>query len=149
MGYRVGVVRQPVGRCGAVLLGALTFANHAAAEPIRAERAINSVMTRALLERAAFLACARLTKDEQAQALLVRGWKLDVDDAAKFLKQSGYPENFIDALAARMNLEKAVPKFAKTSELKDYCAQLGDWKERYQLLIISLPQLELSRILTK
>jgi len=109
--------------------------------------AIDAALTRALLERAAFRACATYENNSEAEAVLVRGWKLDLADTATELRRAGYPDGDARALIEQLDIDKATPKFASREALGAFCATLGDWKKRFALLLGLVPQLEVRRVL--
>jgi hypothetical protein len=109
--------------------------------------AIDAVLTRALVERAAFRACAGYESNSEAEAALVRGWKLDLAETAEALRKAGYPDGDARSLIARLDIDKATPKFTSREALGAFCATLGDWKKRFELLLGALPQQEVRRVL--
>jgi hypothetical protein len=104
---------------------------------------VDSIMARSALERGAFLACARSTNDKESIEALTLGWNSDLKDSAKLLREKGYDETYVGALATRFNLETAVPTFVAAAT--KFCAMLGDWKQHYFSLLFSSPALELKR----
>ena len=132
---------------GVMLSGAL-LAGTAAAQPSSSNRAtVEKVLTGAVLERGAFLACARLDTTRQSADLLVRGWQADLEDATSIMRAVGYTDDDIRAVTERFDIEKAAPKFADIASLGAYCSVLGDWRTRWARLILILPQLELRKLL--
>ncbi len=127
------------------LLGLTMLAPLHAAELPR--DAIDAVLTRALLERAAFRACAAYENNSDADAVLVRGWKLDLAESAEELRKAGYSDKDARALVERLDIDRAAPKFASRDALGAFCATLGDWKKRFELLLGAVPQLEVRRVL--
>ncbi len=111
---------------------------------------VAAVLARSLLERAAFHACAPL-KPEPAQTVefVVRTWSLDTRDTAKFLQTAGYPESYVQSLMARLDLQKATPKFSDRAALASYCEILGDWLTRLEVYQYAVPQLELQKALKR
>jgi hypothetical protein len=111
---------------------------------------VEAVLTRALAERAAFHACAPLQAEPDASVeFVVRTWNLDMGDTAKFLRETGYPDGYIQHLLTRLDLQKATPKFSSRAELKSYCAMLGDWFDRLSVYQYAIPQHELQRALKR
>ena len=106
---------------------------------------VDAIMARSALERGAFLACARGTNDKESIEALTLGWNADLKDSAKLLRENGYDDAYVGALATRFNLESAVPTFANVAAATKFCAMLGDWKQRYFSLLFSSPALELKR----
>jgi hypothetical protein len=129
-------------------LGGTLLAGAAAAQSSRNHRdLVDEILTRAVLERGAFLACARLDQSRETAQTLVRGWEVDLADAGTALRALGYTDADIRGLIERYNIEKAAPKFADLAALADYCMVLGDWRERWTRLRISIPKVELRRVL--
>jgi hypothetical protein len=110
---------------------------------------VDSIMARSALERGAFLACARSVNDKESIEALTLGWTADLKDSAKLLREKGYDEAYVGALATRFNLETAVPALANVAAATKFCAMLGDWKQRYFSLLFSSPALELKRQLQR
>jgi hypothetical protein len=132
---------------GAMLAGAL-LAGAATAQPDpRNHRIVEQILTRAVLERGAFLACARLDTNKQTARLLVQGWQADFADASTLMRALGYTDDDIRAAADRFDVEKAAPHFADLVSLGAYCNVLGDWRARWMRLDIVLPQTELRKLL--
>jgi hypothetical protein len=117
----------------------------ARAEP-PAPEAVEAILSRALIERAAFRACASHEKDTETETMLTRSWRLDLAETWDVLRQAGYPEGDVRALVDRLDLDKMTPQFPTAEGLAAYCAALGDWKKRWALLMIVLPQLELRKL---
>ena len=107
----------------------------------------DGILSRAALERGAFLACAGRDGDKQMIEMLTRSWRMDLRDSAKILTQAGYNGDYVRTLDERFSLDKTMPKFADPAAAARYCAMLGDWRNRLYRLIYIVPQLELSRSL--
>jgi hypothetical protein len=131
-------------RVAAVLL-CMAMAGPAAAQNLK-RQAVEAILTRAVIERGAFLACAALDPSKKTAELLVRGWRNDLSDATTVLRAVGYSDDDIRALTDRLDIEKARPKFADIMALGAYCEVLGDWRTRWARLIILMPQTELHRL---
>ena len=111
---------------------------------------VEAVMTRSLLERAAFHACAPLEPNpKESIELVVRTWRADIKDTAEFLLKAGYPKEYVGQLIARLDLQKATPRFPDRAALQAYCAILGDWFRRLSILQYSVPQFDLKRALKR
>jgi hypothetical protein len=132
---------------GAMLAIALLTGAATAQRDHRKHRAVEQILTRAALERGAFLACARLDTSKQTANLLVRGWQADFEDASSLMRALGYTDDDIRAAADRFDIEKAAPHFADLASLGAYCEVLGDWRARLMRLDIILPQTELRKLL--
>lgn len=128
-------------------LGATLLAVAATAQSDSTRETVEQVLTRAVLERGAFLACARLDQSRQTADMLVRSWQLDLADAATILRAVGYTNAEIRALMERYDVEKASPRFADLHALAAYCSVLGDWRTRWTQLLIFIPKDELRRVL--
>ena len=134
---------NPAALAGILAVLAIGRAGAAHAEENRS--LVEAVMSRAVLERGAFLACARHDNDADAIGALTRGWKADIADTVALLRQSGYAQDYIGTIAARFDLDTAVPTFADRSATAKFCAMLGDWKQRYALFFFAAPSVELKR----
>jgi hypothetical protein len=119
------------------------------AAPVESRMMVDSVMARAALERGAFLGCARSADDKESIEALTLGWNADLSDAAKLLRESGFDESYVGALATRFSLETAMPSFASVAAATKFCAMLGDWKQHYFSLLFSAPALELKQRLRR
>ena len=111
--------------------------------------AVEAVLVRSLLERAAFNACAALLPGDEAtehREMIATGWAGDLDETAKLLSEAGYPDDFIAALGARLDLEAATPQFSSQEQLRGYCAIMGDWRARFYVFQFSLPHLAIREI---
>jgi len=126
----------------ALLAGAVT----ARPDP-KKHRIVEQILTRAVLERGAFLACARLDSNNRTARQLEQGWQADFDDASTLLRALGYSDDDIRVAADRFDVEKAAPHFADLASLGAYCNVLGDWRARWMRLDIVLPQAELRKLL--
>jgi hypothetical protein len=132
---------------GAMLVGAL-LANGATARPnSRTRAAVEDILTRAVLERGAFLACARLDTNRQTANTLVQGWQADLEEATALMRVLTYSDDDIRAVTERFNVEKAAPNFANLASLGAYCSVVGDWRTRWMRLKIILPQAEIRKLL--
>ena len=142
-------MRRLVLRLIVAMLGVPLPAGAATAQPDKSNQSgiVEAILTRAVIERGAFLACARLDQSRETADMLVRGWKLDLADSTSLLRSFGYPDADIRALTDRFDIEKAAPKFADLAALGAYCGVLGDWRTRWAQLLIALPQTELRRAL--
>jgi hypothetical protein len=129
-----------------VVAGVL-LAGAAAAQSEGRRELVENVLLHAVLERGAFLACARLDQSKQTAEQLVQGWQVDLVDSAALLRLIGYSEDEVLALTDRFDIEKAAPKFADLASLGAYCEILGDWRGRWARLQIMMPQAELRRLL--
>jgi hypothetical protein len=132
---------------GAMLAVALLAGAATARPDPRKHGIVEQILTRAVLERGAFLACARLDTSKQTANLLVRGWQADLEDASSLMRALGYTDDDIRAAADRFDIEKAAPHFANLASLGAYCNVLGDWRTRLMRLDIILPQAELRKLL--
>jgi hypothetical protein len=108
--------------------------------------AVEEILTRAVLERGAFLTCAHLDTNRQTAELLIKGWRLDLADSLTILRAVGYSDDDLRAIADRFDIEKAAPKFADLASLGAYCDVVGDWRRRWTRLLIAVPQQELRRL---
>jgi hypothetical protein len=142
-------MRLLVSRGIVAMLGAVLLAGAAVAQPSGNSQAdvVEQILTRSVLERGAFLACARLDQSRETADTLVRDWQRDLADATSLLRSFGYPDADIRALTERYDIEKAAPKFSDLAALGAYCGVLGDWRARWVRLLIMLPQDELRRVL--
>jgi hypothetical protein len=129
------------------LFAATSFVGGAHAQSDTTRSLVEQILTRAVLERGAFLACARLDTSKQTADLLVRGWQLDLSEAGTILRAVGYSDDEMQALEQRFDVEKASPKFADLAALGAYCGVLGDWRTRWARLQILIPKIELRRAL--
>jgi hypothetical protein len=118
----------------------------AAAQSESKRELIELILTRAVLERGAFLACSRLDQSKRTAEQLVEGWQLDLADSTALLRIMGYSDDEIRTLTDRFDIEKAAPKFANLASLGAYCEVLGDWRGRWARLQIMMPQAELRRL---
>jgi hypothetical protein len=134
-------------RLAGILLAAILLTGTAQAQPDKQRAQVEQILTHAVLERGAFLACSRLDTSKQTAQTLIKGWQLDLADAATLLRLMGYSDDEIRALSERYDIEKAAPKFADLASLGDYCKVLGDWRTRWARLQIILPQAELRRLM--
>jgi hypothetical protein len=111
---------------------------------------VEAILTRSLLERSAFVACAALEpQPEEAAEAVARTWRADMVDTADVLKQAGYPEAYVRELIARLDLQKATPKFSDRAAHQAFCATLGDWLKRLLIFQFSIPQFELKAALKR
>jgi hypothetical protein len=140
-------MRGLVVRVIAAVLGGVCLAGSAAAQPDSKRETIDEILTRAVIERGALLACARLDQSRQTADLLVRSWHLDLSESAGVLRAAGYSDDDIRAMTERYDIEKAAPQFVDLPALAAYCGVLGDWRSRWARLLILLPQVELRRAL--
>ena len=115
----------------------------------RKDAFLEAVLSRSLLERGAMLACAQKDNDKEAVDLLTLGWKKDVADTEKLLRESGYAEDFVRTLGGRYALDRAVPKFSDHATLTQFCAMFGNWKVRYFQFFFIVPDLEIKRALRR
>jgi hypothetical protein len=129
------------------VVAVVLLAGAAAAQSESRRELVENVLLRAVLERGAFLACARLDQSKQTAEQLVQGWQVDLVDSAALLRLIGYSEDEVRALTDRFDIEKAAPKFADLASLGAYCEILGDWRGRWARLQIMMPQAELRRLL--
>jgi len=125
-------------------------ANSSFAQQRVPDMVVEAVMVRALVERAAFHACAPLKPQPKETAeTVVRTWRADMKDSTDFLLKAGYPEDYVRQLAARLDLQKATPSFSDRAALQAYCAMLGDWFYRLSIFQYSTPHLDLQRALKR
>lgn len=110
---------------------------------------IDAVLSRALLERGAMIACAGLDDDTETIKFLKVSWERDIAAVKEVLQKEGYEEKDILTLIEPLDLEKATPRFADRAALTAYCSTLGDWKLRWEIFMTSMPQLELRRVLER
>jgi hypothetical protein len=111
---------------------------------------VEAVMARALVERAAFHACAPLEPHpKETVETIVKTWRADMKDSTDFLLKAGYPENYVRQLVARLDLQKATPGFPTRAALQAYCAMLGDWLYRLSIFQYSIPQFDLQKALKR
>jgi hypothetical protein len=129
-----------------ILLGGALQDGGALAQANLQHRAVEEILTRAVLERGAFLACSHLDTNRQTAELLIKGWHLDLTDSLTILGAVGYSDSELRALRDRFDIEKAAPKFADLTSLGAYCDVVGDWRTRWTRLLITLPQHELRRL---
>jgi hypothetical protein len=139
-------MRFRVSRLILTVVGTTFLAASAASQTDKQRDQVEQILTRAVLERGAFLACARLDTNRQTAELLVKGWQLDLADAGTILRAIGFTDDDVRALRERYDIEKAAPKFADLASLGAYCDVLGDWRSRWARLTIILPQVELRRL---
>jgi hypothetical protein len=116
------------------------------AEP-RARDAVEGVLTRLTLERAAFRACALHEGDKEAAGALTRAWRLDLTESWDVLRKAGYSEDDVRAYIDRFDLDRATPAFATADAFATFCATVGDWRKRFALMLGVLPQIELRKLL--
>jgi hypothetical protein len=108
---------------------------------------VEAVMVRALVERAAFHACAPLEpQPKETVETVVRTWRADMKDSTDFLLKAGYPENYVRQLVARLDLQ---PGFPTRAALQAYCAMLGDWLYRLSIFQYSILQFDLQKALKR
>ncbi|WP_045834800.1 hypothetical protein [Hyphomicrobium sp. 99] len=131
----------------AAIIAAVASQTSAFAEPKVGRDYIDSLLTRALLERGAMIACAGIENDAKLIEVLITSWHKDAAGSAKLLREVGYPDDYIEALMARLDIEKATPKFPDRTALITYCNALGDWKLRWEMYMIAAPQFEIKRAL--
>jgi hypothetical protein len=110
---------------------------------------VEAVVSRAVLERGAMLACARKDKDRETTEALERGWKADIDDTSKLLRELGYAADYVDTFAGRFNIETATPRFTDDAAAQKFCAMLGDWRRHYFAFFFLAPHLEIKRLSQK
>ena len=119
------------------------------ADPLAAKNPIDAVLSRSLLERGAMIACAALDDDADTIKFLKVSWERDITSVKEVLQKAGYDDSAIHTLVEHLDIEKATPRFADRAALTAYCSTLGDWKLRWQLFMVSVPQFELRRVLEK
>jgi len=111
---------------------------------------VEAVLVRSFLERAAFHTCAPLEpQPKESVEFVVKTWRADMKDTAEFLLKAGYPKEYVGQLIARLDLQKATPRFPDRAALQAYCAILGDWFRRLSILQYSVPQFDLKRALKR
>ena len=119
------------------------------AQPKVAPEEIDAILSQSLLEQAAFRTCAVAANDAETAGFITKGWQLDLGEIADILLKAGYPDNYVRALKARLDIDKAAPKFADPAALTAYCAALGDWQRRRAMLLYSVPQLRINQALKR
>ena len=119
------------------------------AQPKVAQEEIEAILSQSLLEQSAFRTCAIAGNDTETAAFVTKGWQLDLGEAGDILDRAGYPADYVRALKARLDIEKATPKFADPAALTAYCAALGDWQLRRSMLLYSVPQLRINQALKR
>src|SRR5262245_61587974 len=98
-------------RAVALIVASIFPASAAPAQQRTPDVVVEAVLTRSLLERAAFHACAPLQpQPADSTELVARTWRLDMKDTADFLLKAGYPKDYVGQLTARLDLAKATPK---------------------------------------
>jgi hypothetical protein len=131
----------------AAIIGAMASQAPAFAEPKVGRNYIDGLLTRALVERGAMIACAGIENDAKTIELLTKSWQADAAGSAKLLREAGYPDDYVEALTARLDFEKATPRFPDRTALVAYCETLGDWNLRWQMFMMAAPQFEIKRAL--
>ncbi|RUP08458.1 hypothetical protein [Hyphomicrobium sp.] len=131
------------------LLGLTAFQISGFAETPAAKSPIDAVLSRALLERGAMIACAAVDDDADTIKFLKISWERDIAAVKEDLQKAGYDDSAIHMLVDHLDIDKATPRFADRAALTAYCSTLGDWKMRWQLFLVSVPQFELRRVLDK
>jgi len=119
------------------------------AQAVERRELVEAILSRALLERGAMLACAQMGNAKEETDVLSLGWKKDLADAEKLLRELGYAENYVRTLSNRFALDIGTPKFSDRVALTRFCTMLGDWKTRYFHLMLTLPDMELKRALRR
>ncbi|WP_441708460.1 hypothetical protein [Hyphomicrobium sp. 2TAF46] len=119
------------------------------AEPLAAKNPIDAVLSRSLVERGAMIACAALDDDADTIKFLKISWERDIAAVKEDLLKAGFDDSAIHTLVDHLDIEKATPRFADRPALTAYCSTLGDWKLRWQMFMVSMPQFELRRVLDK
>ena len=114
----------------------------ARAEP-PARDAVDAILGRNLLERAAYRACAVREKDADTEGMLVRSWRIDLAESWEILRKAGYPEDAVRGIIDRFDLDKT--KFSEAT-LAAFCGPSDRWRQRVFLLMMSLPQPELRQL---
>jgi len=136
-------------RALAIALAPLVAATAIASAEPPAREAVEAILMRAGLERAAMRACAANERDSEAETVLTRSWRLDLTESWDVLRKAGYPEGDVRGYLDRFDLDKMTPQFRAPEGLSAFCATLGDWRKRFALLLVVLPQLELRKLLQK
>ena len=113
-----------------------------AAEP-PARDAVEAILGRNLLERAAYRACAVRAKDADTETMLVRSWRIDLAETFEILRKAGYPEDAVREIIDRFDLDKV--KFADPT-LATFCGTSDRWRQRVFLMMMTLPQPELRQL---
>jgi hypothetical protein len=142
---RLTVLRLTIAAFGAAAL--CTGTSLAQQKPAPEE--IEAILGQSLLEQAAFRTCATAENDTETAGFITKGWPLDLEETASALLQAGYPDSYIRALKARLDIDKATPKFADRAALTAYCATLGDWQRRRALFFFSSPQVRIKQVLKR
>ena len=128
---------------------ALCWSGASLAQPKVAPEEIEAILSQSFLEQAAFRTCAVAGNDAQTAGFVTRGWQLDLGEVADILLKAGYPDNYVRSLKARLDIDKAAPKFADAAALTAYCAALGDWQRRRAMLLYSVPQIRINQALKR
>lgn len=131
------------------LLGVTAFQTSGSADPLAAKNPIDAVLSRSLVERGAMIACAALDDDADTIKFLKISWERDIAAVKEDLLKAGFDDSAIHTLVDHLDIEKATPRFADRAALTAYCSTLGDWKPRWQMFMVSMPQFELRRVLDK
>ena len=121
----------------------------ASAQAVERRDLVEAILSRALLERGAMLACAQKDNLKEDTDVLTLGWKKDLADAEKLLRELRYAEDYIRTLGTRFALDIGIPQFSDQAALARFCTMLGDWKKRYFQLMFTLPDVELKRALRR
>ena len=108
---------------------------------------VEGVISRGLLEHAAFAACAPLSNGQIKASDISAGWADELEAIAGLLNEAGFDPAFVGALPTRYKLTTAIPVFAEPDALTHYCAMLGDWPKRYLTFIYFIPQFEIKKAL--
>ncbi len=114
-------------------LMALLFAADSARSAVSHSR-VEAVLSHAVRERAAFLACANRDGDTASADILASDWKRDFETLATLLRANGYSEDDLAALAVRFDLSKVGPGAAARA-----CTLLGNWKQHWQRYGLTKP----------
>jgi len=141
--------RSSAAKAVIALFGMTVLQTSGFADPLAAKNPIDAVLSRSLLERGAMIACAAVDDDADTIKFLKISWDRDIASVKEVLQKAGYDDNTIHMLVDHLDIEKATPRFADRAALTAYCSTLGDWKLRWQLFLVSMPQFELRRVLDK
>ena len=143
-------MRWAARRLASAVLGvAVCLPGVSLAQPKVAPEEIDAILGQSLLEQAAFRTCAIAGNDTETAGFVTKGWQLDLGEVVDILLKAGYPENYVRALKARLDIDKAAPKFADPKALAAYCAALGDWQRRRAMLLYSVPQIRINQALKR
>jgi len=102
------------------------------------------ILERLALERGAFIACS---DDAQVRQGLETSWNKELQAAQAVLTRNGFPADFVAALPTRFAMAAVTPQWADKEGRDRFCAALGDWQRRWDLLYVLPPDLEIGKML--